>query len=135
MKKLVYFLFTAVVFLSLTSSINAQKAPKDAKVKMCVSCHKADKNKPAEFKAWLMSTHSNVTKAFEKPEAKDIASKNNIENAATSETCLKCHVNKFEAPEVVPQDIDCMSCHSPESTIHPVPEKVTHPSVAEGGQK
>jgi hypothetical protein len=44
-------------------------------------------------------------------------------------------VNKFEAPEVVPQEIDCMSCHNPESTIHPVPEKVNHPATAEGDKK
>ncbi len=131
MKRIAYFLFTAVIALSLTGTLSAQKAPKDAKVKMCLSCHKGDKNNPEAFKAWVMSTHSNVTKAFEKPEAADIAKKNNIENAAESETCKKCHVNKFEAPETKIAEVDCMSCHNPESTVHPVKEKATHPAVTE----
>jgi len=126
-------LLAAVVFFFTAGTVTAQKAPADAKIKMCNSCHKEGKNKFDEFKAWLQTNHAKVTEAFDKPEAKEIADKNKVANPKEAAACLSCHVDKMKVENFNPKDIDCMSCHNPESKVHAIPEKVTHPSAKKAG--
>ncbi len=129
MKKLT--LLAAVLILFSAGTTLAQKAPKDAKIKMCGSCHKEGKNKFDDYKAWLQTNHAKAADALDKPEAKEIAATNKIANPKESETCLSCHQDKMSKVEKFdPKDIDCMSCHNTESKTHPIPEKVTHPSTS-----
>ncbi len=127
-------LLAVAVFFFTVGTVSAQKAPADAKIKMCNSCHKEGKNKFDEYKAFLKTTHSKVTEAFDKPAAKEIADKNKVANPKESENCLSCHQDKMSKVENFnPKDIDCMSCHNTESKVHAIPEKVTHPSAKKAG--
>ncbi|KAB2908884.1 MAG: cytochrome c family protein [Ignavibacteriales bacterium] len=133
MKKLVLLAAVAVFFTAGTAI--AQKAPAEAKIKMCNSCHKEGKNKFDEYKLWLQTNHKKVTSAFDKPEAAEIAAKNGVTNPKEDQKCLSCHTNKFEAAQFEPKDIDCMTCHNPESKVHAIPEKVQHPAATKAGVK
>ncbi len=134
MKKLV--LLAAVALFLTAGTAVAQKAPADAKIKMCNSCHKEGKNKFDEYKAWLQSNHAKVADAFDKPAAKEIAEKNKVADPKTAAECLSCHTDKMSKVENFnPKDIDCMSCHNTESKVHLIPEKVPHPSGKKGDAK
>ncbi len=134
MKKLV--LLAAVALFFTAGTAVAQKAPADAKIKMCNSCHKEGKPKFDEFKAWLQSNHAKVAEAFDKPATKEIADKNKIANPKEAAECLTCHVDKMSKVEKFnPKDIDCMTCHGDNNKYHAIPEKVPHPTVKKSDAK
>ncbi|NLH60511.1 MAG: hypothetical protein GX452_03810 [Ignavibacteriales bacterium] len=113
------------------STTNAQKAPKDSKIKQCNVCHKEGKNKFDEYKTWLFKTHSNNTKALTTEKGKEFATANKITDSSKSDVCLKCHVNKFDKEmKFKPADIKCEDCHDSKSKIHTIKEKYVHPKGA-----
>lgn len=130
MKKLSLVLAVAVLVLFSFDSF-AQKAPKDAKVKMCNSCHKTEgKNKYDEYKQWLYDTHSKVLEVFKTDKAKEIAKKNNPAKPESFDGCYECHVVKVPKDlKFKPTDLKCDTCHDTKSKVHPIKDKVEHPKA------
>jgi cytochrome c553 len=133
MKRLLALFTFAIVFSLLLGNLsvaNAQKAPKDSKVKMCNTCHKEGKTKPEEFKAWLYTTHSKTGEAVKTDAAKEIAAKINIEELSEDAACFECHTNKFDEELTFKvTEINCESCHDTKSKVHEIKDKLPHPQT------
>jgi len=133
MKKYISAVVLTVVFAFLLGNFNttvAQRAPKDAKIKMCNTCHKEGKTKYDEFKTWLYKTHAENVKPLSTAKGKEIATTNKVTDPTKSAVCTDCHVNKFDKEmKFKPADIKCETCHDSGSKIHPIREKYEHPKI------
>lgn len=133
MRKLLALFSFALVLAFLMGNLSfteAQKAPKDSKIKMCNNCHKEGKTKPEEYKAWLYKSHSETGAALKSDASKDIAKKNNVTDPVKDEACIKCHSNSFDKELTFKvTEIKCESCHDTKSKVHEIKDKVAHPKT------
>ena len=85
----------------------------------CKNCHQA-KESGDQFGAWQTEKHSKAYDELATDKAKAYAKERGIDNAQTSEKCLKCHVTAFGKPkEELHRSFDpklgvqCETCHGP----------------------
>lgn len=87
--------------------------------KKCQNCHDAEAS-GNQWGVWLEAGHSHAIEALSSDEAKAVAAKLGIADAAKSEQCLRCHVTGFGLPEKqfkksfkAADGVGCESCHGP----------------------
>ncbi len=98
-----------------------EKAMTYGGVATCKACHMTKKS-GAQYKLWKAGPHAKAFAVLKSPEAMEIAKAKGIEDPATADACLKCHVTahgvsaslkgkKFK----VSDGVGCESCHGPGS--------------------
>lgn len=103
----------------------AQEAAKPAHqyvgVKKCKTCHNSAKS-GAQFAKWSESKHSHAYAVLATPKAKEIATKDGIDDPQKSDKCLPCHVTgkndpaaQFAASFADSDGVQCETCHGPGS--------------------
>jgi hypothetical protein len=127
MRKLCLWLFVVVVSLGLA----LQDSPAQEKaaasefqyggVITCKPCHLTPKS-GAQFKIWSASPHAKAYETLKTPAAKEAAKKMGIDDPATSDKCLKCHVTahgvdaKLKGAKLTLEEgVSCEACHGPGS--------------------
>lgn len=124
-----FYLFSFVVILSV--GLTAQNSSSQEKaaagnfqyggVITCKPCHLTPKS-GAQFKIWSAEKHSKAFETLKTPAAKEAGKKMGIDDPATSEKCLKCHVTAFgvdakmKGPKLTLEEgVSCEACHGPGS--------------------
>ena len=111
-----------VIFMFSSDALSQEKeAFKYGGVKTCKACHMSKKS-GAQYKVWQTTSHAKAFETLNTPEAKAAAKEMGIEDPASSDKCLKCHVTAYtvdaslKGPKLKLEDgVSCESCHGPGS--------------------
>ena len=124
----------------------AKEAPKEAAkaahqyvgAKKCKMCHGSEKG-GNQFLKWSESKHSKAFEVLATPKAKEIATKEGIDDPQKSDKCLSCHVtghgeaaDKFAATFVEADGVQCETCHGAGSDYI---KMKTMQAIRDGGMK
>jgi hypothetical protein len=102
-----------------TASAPSPAANKYIGAEQCKDCHDS-KESGNTFEAWSNAKHSNAFEVLKSAESKELAAKVGIDDPATADACVECHVTGFGEPESsFKRDWDrelgvqCETCHGP----------------------
>lgn len=119
MSRLVNVVLVVLFVLSSVIGVLGQekKVFKYGGVRTCKACHMTKKS-GAQYKLWKAGPHAKAFETLKTPEAKAIAKKMEIEDPATSDKCLKCHVTAHGVDAelkgsrlTMEEGISCEACH------------------------
>ncbi len=127
MRKFLLFSFLVILSVGLTFQNSTAQQKTDAAdfqyggVITCKPCHLTPKS-GAQFKIWSTSAHAKAYETLKTPAAKEAGKKLGIDDPATSDKCLKCHVTahgvdaKLKGPKLTLEEgVSCEACHGPGS--------------------
>jgi len=110
----------AALFFSFLTLGQAQAENKYVGADKCKMCHQSE-SKGNQYAAWKKSKHAGAYTSLASDKAKEIGTKQGIDNPQANEKCLKCHSTGAVAAaaslindgaNVKPEDgVQCESCH------------------------
>ncbi len=115
---------TILVIMGLIAAYVIPALAADAQyigAKKCMMCHKSEK-RGDQWGKWTNGPHAKALETLKTDEAKAIAKKMGIDDPATSDKCLKCHVTAHGVPAAqkdasfsADEGVGCEACHGPGS--------------------
>ncbi|MCG8606455.1 cytochrome c family protein [bacterium] len=122
---LLTFAFSLPATTILAQDKAAKKVFKYGGVATCKACHMTKKS-GAQYKLWQKGPHAKAFKTLQTPEAIALAKSKGIEDPASADECLKCHVTAHGvdaklvgAKLKIEEGVGCESCHGPGSEYKP----------------
>ncbi len=121
MKYVAYILFTAFIvtaLLFLKSALSTENEPPAfIGSNKCAECHRL-KVRGDQFNVWEESKHSKSFESLKSELAKEVTTKNNLEEPTKNKLCLKCHTTNGHAENIslkesfnINEGVGCEGCH------------------------